>query len=192
MIIGLTGPTGSGKSLIAPAAETFGFRVIDCDQTARRAVRKGSPGLAALTKAFGNDILTPNGELDRKALALLAFSSPEKTNLLNQTLLPYIVTLALGEAGEGDVLFDAPTLFESGIDRQCDKTIAVLADRNLRLQRIMQRDGLTVEEANLRIHAGKPDSFYVKNADFVIKNNGDASTLYQQFLTILKKMTENR
>ena len=139
VIVGLTGPTGSGKSLASKAAALCGFTVVDCDLLARRAVEKGTPGLRAVTEAFGSSVVSPDGSLDRKALARVAFSSSEQTERLNQTLLPHIMKLALKEAGEGDVLFDAPTLFESGLDRYCDKTVAVLAPRAVRLERIIRR-----------------------------------------------------
>ena len=92
-IIGLTGPTGAGKSILTATAQRLGFKVIDCDKVARQAVVKDSEGLKALVKVFGADILLENGELDRKALARKAFSTPENTELLNNTLLPHITAL---------------------------------------------------------------------------------------------------
>ncbi len=191
MLIGLTGPTGSGKSLASPVAAEFGFRVIDCDQTARRAVEKGMPGLAALTAAFGNGILNPDGTLDRRTLANRAFVSPEQTALLNQTLMPHIITLVLEEAGKEDALLDAPTLFESGLQKKCAATIAVLADPSLRLRRIIERDGLTKQEAELRLHAGKSDDFYRQNADYVLMNNGDSRAFISAFREIMKTIKRN-
>ena len=128
-IVGLTGPTGSGKSLIAKTAETLGVRVVDCDAAGREAVERGTPGLAALVDAFGREILREDGTLDRKRLAALAFSSPENTERLNQTLLPYIVKLLKGRLTGDRILLDAPTLFESGMDSVCQETVAVLARR---------------------------------------------------------------
>ena len=93
IIIGLTGPTGAGKSKAAAVAFELGFRVIDCDFLARVAVEKGSDGLEAVKKAFGNDVINEDGTLNRKELARKAFSSKENTELLNTTLLPHIVKL---------------------------------------------------------------------------------------------------
>ena len=190
VLIGLTGPTGAGKSTVSGAAEKFGFKVIDCDKTARKATEKGSEGLNALVKAFGDEILLPDGSLNRKALAAKAFKRAEATELLNDTLLPYIVRLIYSEAGDGNCLLDAPTLFESGIDTACFKTIAVLADRETRKKRIIERDGLSEKEALLRMNAGKNDDFYKSRADCIIYNNGDENAVIKRFSDILKKITE--
>lgn len=189
-MIGLTGPTGAGKSSLTVVAENLGYKVIDCDKTARRAVEKGTDGLKALTKVFGEDILLPDGELNRKALAKKAFATKENTKLLNKTLLPFIVDLIKRECDEEYILLDAPTLFESGINSECDATIAVLADVNLRLERIKNRDSITEEEAKLRISAGQTDDFYKENADFVICNNGDITVFTKEFEDILKEIKE--
>ena len=175
-VLGLTGPTGAGKGVFADCARELGFKVIDCDRVARATVKKGSPALEALKGAFGTEILKESGELDRKKLAAIAFSSPEKTELLNKTVLPFIKEKVLKQIKGKLVLLDAPTLFESGIDGVCDKTVAVLAPESIRKERIIARDGLTEGEAKTRISAGKPDEFYVKNADSVLKNdNGIAN-----------------
>ena len=79
ILVGLTGPTGSGKSTAAAVAEKMGIKVIDCDKLARKAVESGSEGLKALVRAFGSDILASDGSLDRKSMAKKAFSSLENT-----------------------------------------------------------------------------------------------------------------
>ena len=175
IVIGLTGPTGSGKSSASNAAADFGFQVIDCDKSAREAVEKGTPGLKALTVAFGDGILTPDGTLDRKALASLAFKDRESTELLNKTLLPFVAELVVSRTADKNTLLDAPTLFESGINRICTKTVAVL--------------GLTIKEADLRINAGKTDEFYKENADYIIYNNGDEEAFLKRFTEIMKEIT---
>lgn len=171
--VGLTGPSGAGKSMASAVAAEKGFFVIDCDKTARKAVEPGTPGLSALVSAFGSGILDAGGFLNRKELASAAFSSAEKTELLNKTLLPHIAALIEPELCREYVLLDAPTLYESGLDKKCDVTVAVLADVSERTERIIRRDGLTLNEARLRISAGKPDSFYLERADKILYNNGD-------------------
>ena len=190
IIIGLTGPTGAGKSSLTPVAEKLGYKVIDCDKTARQAVEKGTEGLMALVRTFGEDILLPDGSLNRKALAEKAFSTPEKTELLNKTLLPFITELVLKECDGEKVLLDAPTLFESGLDAKCTATVGVLADRETRIERIKKRDNIREVEALIRINAGKTDDFYKKNADYIIYNNGDPLEFQKEFKDILSKIGE--
>ncbi len=189
-IIGLTGPTGSGKSSLKGVAESLGIQVIDCDKIARKATEKDTEGLTALVNAFGRDILLADGGLNRRALAKKAFSSKEKTELLNQTLLPYIVKLVLADCKSEYVLLDAPTLIESGLNKKCSNVIGVLADREIRHKRIRQRDKISESDALLRINAGKTDEFYKQNTDFLIYNNGDISELQRQFADILTQIKE--
>ena len=188
LIIGLTGPTGSGKTTVSKAAKDLGFKVIDCDKLARKAVEKGEEGLKAVVNAFGEDILLANGELNRKELAKKAFSTEEKTELLNKTLLPHIVEKVKAEINGENVLLDAPTLFESGLDSICKYTVAVLSDENIRKMRIINRDGLTEEEARLRMNAGKKDDYYLKKTDNIIYNNGTEAELYGAATEIFKKL----
>ena len=189
IVIGLTGPTGSGKSSASKIAENFGFQVIDCDKPAREATEKGTEGLKALVSVFGEDILLSDGNLNRKALANKAFKDKASTDLLNKTILPYIADLVVKQAAGQDTLLDAPTLFESGINKICDKTVAVLADRDIRLKRIITRDNLTLKEAEIRINAGKDEKFFKENADYVLYNNDDENAFLKRFSDILKEIT---
>jgi len=185
IIIGLTGPTGSGKSTAASEIEKSGFIKVDCDKLARIAVEKGTDGLKALTQAFGEDILNSDGTLNRKTLAGIAFKTKENTELLNKTLLPHIALLVNEECKKGEnILLDAPTLFESGINSICTATIAVLAAKEIRLKRITARDNIDTDSALLRISAGKSDEFYNEYADYIIYNNGDEN----KFIAEIKKI----
>lgn len=188
IIVGLTGPTGAGKSSVTQIATKKGIKVIDCDLYARKATEKGSEGLSALVKAFGKEILNIDGELNRKALARIAFSSYDKTQLLNKTILPFIKELVLAEIDTDKVLLDAPTLFESGMDKICSKTVAVLADKDKRLKRITERDGISVQDATIRINGGKSDEFFKDNADYVIYNNDDEETFLREISLLLDKI----
>ena len=189
IVIGLTGPTGSGKSSASRIAEDFGFQVIDCDKTAREATQKGTEGLKALVSVFGEEILLSDGNLNRKALAALAFKDKLSTDLLNKTILPYIADLVIKQAAGRNTLLDAPTLFESGINKICNKTVAVLADKDIRLKRIIARDNLTLKEAETRINAGNDEDFFKKNADYVLYNNDDENAFLKRFSDILKEIT---
>ena len=190
IILGLTGPTGAGKSSASAVCETLGIKHIDCDIIARKATEKGEKGLLAVVNAFGEDILNTDGTLNRKALAEKAFKNRESTELLNKTLLPIIKEMVLSEITGCNVVLDAPTLFESGVDKICDKTLAVLSEKEIRLKRILARDNITKEQALLRINAGKTDDFYKEKCDFVIYNNDDENTFKNDFLNLLKEIFE--
>ena len=190
IIIGLTGPTGAGKSSAAAICKKLGVKHIDCDIIARKATEKGEEGLTAVCEIFGNDILNTDGTLNRKVLAKKAFKDVDSTELLNKTLLPIIKKMVLKEIDCDKVLLDAPTLFESGIDEICYKTVAVLSDKEIRLKRILARDNITTEQALLRINAGKNDDFYKEKCDFVIYNNADENTFMDDFFNLLKEIFE--
>ena len=188
IIIGLTGGSGAGKSSACAAAVEYGFKIIDCDKLARLAVEKGTAGLSDLVTAFGDGILNSDGTLNRKALAKIAFSTKENTELLNKTLLPHIVLLMKTQANAERVLLDAPTLYESGTDSMCTAVIAVLADEKIRVERIMKRDGITKEAALLRISAGKSEQFYKDRTPHIIYNNGSESDFKCEFKVIINKI----
>lgn len=194
-IVGLTGPTGAGKTTITKVAEDLGFFVIDADKVAREATQKGSPLLPLLENEFGG--VVKNGELDRKALAQKAFSSKENTEKLNYITLPYIVNNISGiiEKAESEgktlILLDAPTLFEAGANNLCHKTVAVLADKNERLKRIMARDGLTKAQAECRMNASKSDEFYNKYCDIILYNNKGENAFLTECEKTFKTILEN-
>ena len=178
-IIGLTGPSGSGKTTVALIAKELGFAVIDCDKLARKVTEKGSNTLSVLSSEFGEDIILSDGTLDRKRLAEKAFQNKEKTERLNSIMLPAVAKLVKVEIekckSEGFrlVLLDAPTLYESGLDGICSNVLAVLCPTEIRKQRIIERDGLTEEQASVRLAASKPNDFYRERTEFVIINDGD-------------------
>jgi len=178
-IIGLTGPTGSGKTEFSKIAESFGYTAIDCDRSARLVTEKGSKTLEILADCFGGDIILPDGSLDRKLLAKRAFSSEENTEKLNKIMLPAVVEVVedqiaeCSETGVEKILLDAPTLFESGLDSRCDSVVAVLAPKDLRRKRIIERDNLTEEQADIRLSAGKSEEFYKQKTSHIIVNSED-------------------
>ena len=191
-ILGLTGPTGAGKSVLSKKASEMGFYVIDCDKTARKAV-ENKECLEALVLNFGKDILDENGRLIRAKLAEKAFASPDKTELLNRVIFPFITELILDEirtSNKEKILLDAPTLYESGIDSICGSVLAVLADKELRQKRIIGRDKIEIDSAQLRIGAGKSDQYYKERTPYILYNNGDKKKLYDEFISILNTILE--
>lgn len=175
-IIGLTGPTGAGKSTVSAALRERGFFIADGDAAARHILLPGSFVLRDLAQTFGADILLPDGSLDRRELARRAFASPENTQILNRLTHPAIERMLFDEiAAHADcpaAVIDAAALIESGIDRKCNLLAVVLAPVDVRLRRIMARDGLSREDAETRIRAQRDDAFYTARADVVLHNDG--------------------
>lgn len=176
-VLGLTGPTGAGKSEAAKIFAQEGCTIIDCDRVAREVTNTDCDCLEKLRQAFGGEIFSSDGSLNRRKLAAIAFATRENELRLNAITHPPImrrVRAAINQADTQAVVLDAPLLFESGADALCSQTIAVTADQEIRCARIMARDGITEEEALRRISAQQPEAFYQKKAGVVLKNNGDA------------------
>lgn len=196
-VIGLTGPTGAGKSTVAHGLEAHGVRVLDCDKIARGITIKGSPVNEKLAQAFGEDIITPDGGLDRKLLAQRAFSTPGNTKRLNEITHPAIKAKISAElerlsaAGAEIVLLDAPTLFEAGADVFCDFIVCVSASQETRLSRIIARDSITEKAARLRMVAQKPAEYYAEKSDFTVTNE-PGEDLTRKINLLLKKVEEAR
>lgn len=182
-ILGLTGPSGAGKSEVARVLAEKGFPLVDADALVREVQQPGSPCLEALAEAFSPAILLPDGSLDRKKLAELAFISPENTHTLNHIVHPAVMALSeerfreAAQAGARIAVLDAPLLFESGMDRICGRTVAVLAPPEERLRRIRRRDGITEDQARIRMGAQPSDDYYTARASLVIRNDGDIARL---------------
>lgn len=190
-IIGLTGPTGAGKSTVCKVLSEMGFYIADGDVIARECTEKGSPLLPKLSEAFGEDILV-DGELDRKKLARRAFSTEEGVLRLNKLMHPEIErrmfeAIAAHPEAKGAVI-DAAALIESGIYKRCDLLCVVLADVDIRLRRVMARDGISEEDARIRIGAQKDDDFYLRHADAVIYNNGDEKAVEAEIRKLMERI----
>lgn len=193
-VIGLTGQTGSGKSTVDHIFAERNFEVIDADLVSRKVVENGTECLQRLAEHFGGYILTATGELNRAALASIVFHDKEKLRQLNKIIYPYIlkeIYLRIDKAaleGKQYILLDAPTLYESEASDLCDFVIAIVADPELRLKRIIQRDQLTEAAAKARIAAQHTDDFYRQRADIVIENNGDISELEAEINSVIDEL----
>ena len=178
IVIGLTGGIASGKSTVASFLREAGIPVIDADEIARQVVVQGQPALAEAVDAFGSSVLLPDGSLDRKALAARVFSDEAARRRLNEITHPHIQQAiarrrqALEAAGHRLVVLDVPLLFETGMEKSVDRTWVVAVSPGQQVRRLMDRDGLTVEEARRRIDAQMPLTDKISKADAVIDNSG--------------------
>lgn len=183
MVIGLTGQTGSGKTTACKIFRENGFAVINADEVARNIMNPGTVCLREVAECFGSGILNDDMSLNRQKLADIVFNNPKKLELLNSISYPYITSEILSlirqnsSNGNKLILLDAPTLFESRADDFCEIIISVIADESTRLQRIMERDNLTEEQALSRMNSQHNEKFFVDNSDFIIKNNNGMSGL---------------
>ena len=194
LIIGLTGGIGSGKSTVSEyLSKNMGLTIIDADQIARDVTRPGQETLLKLREAFGSEIINDDGTLDRRKLAGIAFQSDEKKKLLEKITHSAIreeinCTLRTSAAKhENAVVLDVPLLMESGIDGLCDTVWVVTTAKDVRIERISARDGITKEEINARINAQISDRERFARADEIIDNSGDKEALYREIERLIKK-----
>lgn len=194
LVIGLTGPTGAGKGEVAALFAGYGIPVINADRVYHELITPPSSCLKELTEAFGKQILLPDGTLDRRALGAIVFTDPAARERLNSITHRYVMEEVktrmerYRKAGIPVAVLDAPQLFEAGAHRACGTVISVLADRQLRLERIVARDGISAEAARRRILAQKSDSFFRANSDYIVENNGAVELLAPQIHRILLEL----
>lgn len=190
MLIGLTGGIGTGKSTLCKVADDLGFFVIDADKIGHSILIKDSCAYNEIVESFGKEILSPDGEIDRKKLGGIVFTNPEKLLLLNKITHQKItekIEKMIEKCDNETAVLEAAVLFESGMDKICDVVVAVIAPKEERARRISERDGVSIENAMLRINSQKNDDFYLSKADRIIFNNGSIEKLYSDGLAILKE-----
>ena len=179
LMIGLTGGIACGKSTVAQMLRELGAPLIDADQLARDVVAPSSAGLAEIAEAFGPEMITDDGFLDRKRMSALVFADADQRARLEAITHPRIFArfTALSEGyearGEQVVVYDAALLYERGLDQLMNAVIVVTVPPPVQLHRLRDRDGISEEEALRRITAQMPLEDKVKRADYVI-NNGQS------------------
>jgi len=182
-VIGLTGGIACGKSTVADLFRARGVHIIDADLIAREVVAPGEPALAALVRAFSESILAPDGTLDRQALGALAFSDPARLKTLNAITHPAILArtgklLAQAQRDKlGWVVYEAALILENKAQHGLSALVCVLCPRNLQRQRLIDRNGLTPEEADRRIAAQTDDATRREHATWIIENDGTLADL---------------
>lgn len=197
--VGITGGIGSGKSTVCRIFEAMGIPVFYADAWAKHLLNFDPELRAGVTAIFGLEAYTPAGEYDRPAVAKMAFGQPEKLAALNALVHPAVEAESLGwhrrqaESGIPYTLKEAALMVESGSHRHLDFLIVVTAPEPLRIQRVVQRDGLTEEQVRARIRNQLPESEKVALADFLVQNDGtrhlipQAIAIHQTLLQHLKQ-----
>ena len=180
IIIGITGPSGAGKGAVSEIlARKYGYKVIDADQVYHNIISVPSECVNELVLSFGDDILNEVGGINRRSLSKKVFGEENKDKLLllNKITHKYVISEIEKIIEEGKnsgvevCVIDAPLLIEAGVDKICDRVIAVISDKEVRAERIAKRDGIDKEAALLRINSQKSDSFYTDACDFVLSND---------------------
>lgn len=196
-IIGITGSSGAGKSMVSDLLEKRGYTVINADRTYHAILKSNKEMTAELVHAFGEDIVNEDGCVSRRLLAGKVFGKENTAALLhtlNQITHKYVMSEvrsrlhALDKVGVRTVILDAPQLFEAGADILCDAVIGIVAARALRLSRIMARDGIDEEAALARLDAQKSDEFFSTHCDRILENNSDKRALVKELDAILSEL----
>ena len=194
LVLGFTGGSGSGKSLASKFFNKFNITVIDTDSLYREMTSPGGKCILPIKNAFGDSVIDENGALNRAIMASIVFHSKEKRQILNTITHKYVLDEVRSlvdyykTRNYFAVLVDAPLLFESGYDKECDYIISVIADTNIRISRIMNRDKISLEHATSRINSQLSDDYLKENSDFVLINNGSLEDLEFQVSKIVNKI----
>ncbi len=194
MRVGLTGGIASGKSTVAAILQELGAVVIDADQLARDVVAKGTPGLAQVVEAFGEDLLTEDGELDRPKMAAIVFGDEDRRRQLERILHPLIgaASRVLEEAAKAEghlVVNDIPLLAEAGLAGLFDHVIVVDVPVEEAVRRMVHDRGWTVEDALARVAAQATREERLALATRVIDNSGTLEQLREQVEQVFHDLT---
>jgi len=195
-VIGITGPTGAGKTTALHALRALGVEILDADGVYHTLLRENKALQTALITAFGEEIADAAGTIDRKRLSQVVY--PSRLEELNRITHPFVLAaleqrLTKARAADCSVAIDAIALLESGVGEWCDVIVSVLAPPEVRVRRIMLRDGIDEAYARRRVLAQKPDDFFRQNSDFVLENAQEdtperfAARAEILFQTILRK-----
>lgn len=189
-VIGLTGGIGTGKSTVSELLAVHGFKIVDADIAAREAVEKGSEGLEQVRRTFGDEAIDENGEMNRKYVGEIVFNDDKKREELNNIIHPIVRELmekqkeAYLEQGY-NVIMDIPLLFENNLQDTVDETWLVYASESIQVERLMERNDLTQEEAKARVYSQISIDKKRRMADHVIDNRGTLLELKQNLEALL-------
>jgi len=195
--VGLTGGIASGKSTVSEAFARLGAKVLDADEVAREVVLPGKPAWTKLRHTFGSEFFHPDGRLNRNKLRRLVFADPEQRSRLNAIVHPEVMReidfrfeQLTSSAEHAVVLVDIPLLIEVGVAHRFDKVVVVYANESVQVMRLMQRDGLSREEARQALSVQIDLREKAKKADFVIDNSGTPGETQAQVEKVWQELLE--
>jgi dephospho-CoA kinase len=192
MRVGLTGGVASGKSTVAAMLSDLGAVVIDADQLAREVVAKGTPGLERVVAAFGPDVLTPDGELDRPRMGTIVFADEEKRRLLEGIVHPLVferyAELEASAPDDGIVVHDIPLLAESGRADTFDAVVVVETPAQVQVERMLRDRGWSREDAEARIAAQATPEQRRAIATYLIENTGTREDLRRRVEEVYREL----
>lgn len=191
-VIGLTGGIASGKSTVSDILTVYGFKIVDADKASRQAVEKGSKGLKQIVETFGEEALDDQGEMDRAYMGELVFNHPEKRLELNSIVHPIVREIMEHDKEqllkEGyNVIMDIPLLFENDLQHTVDEVWVVYTSESIQIERLMQRNDLSIEDARARVYSQIAIDKKSRMADHVIDNLGDKLELKQNVERLLEE-----
>ena len=193
--VGLTGSIAVGKSFVLGVLRELGARTIDADQIARECVEPGGPGLTAVVNEFGAGVLNTDGSLDRAKLGAIIFSDETKREELNSILHPFIIARQdeIMERWEKETpnaiaVIDAALMIESGGFKRFDKLVVVYCQPEIQIQRLMKRNRLSREEAELRVKSQMPQEEKIKYADYLIDTSAEFEKTRSQVQDVWRKL----
>ncbi|WP_431044985.1 dephospho-CoA kinase [Streptomyces sp. P1-3] len=192
--VGLTGGIGAGKSEVSRLLSSYGAVLIDSDRIAREVVEPGTPGLAAVVEAFGPEVLTAEGALNRPKLGAIVFNDPERRQVLNGIIHPLIrdrsAELVAAAGPDAIVVNDVPLLTENGLAPLYDLVIVVDAAPETQLDRLVRLRGMAEDEARARMAAQSTREQRLAIADVVIDNDGPLEALEPQVRKVWAQLLE--
>lgn len=197
MIIGITGSSGAGKSTVCEILEDeYNIQVLNADNMTKQLSQKGNKYLTDIVNLFGQEILQEDKELDRPKLANIIYNDVNKRKQLNTCTFKHIhialqqeIQEILNKNERAVIAIDAPLLFEAKLEDICDLVVAVIAkDKELQIDRIMQRDYITREQATRRLQAQMSDEFYTTRSQYTIINDGKFEDIEYQVKEIMGKI----
>ena len=193
-VYGLTGGIGAGKSTVAGMIQEAGVPVVLADDVGRQVVSKGSEGLSAIVASFGAEVLDSTDGLDRRKLGGIVFNDPAKRSKLEGILHPLVLKhsqdlfLELEQAGNQGVVYESALLFEKKRHTEMKGVILVVASEEMRIARVLDRDGSELEDVRKRIQAQMVEEDKRKLSDYIIQNDGDMARLAVQVNDLIPRL----